>query len=57
MESESTLANCMQCGAPLTARELEVCQAAPQRFAGGLFCSEHQRRFSACSAVRGGLPR
>jgi len=57
MESEANQASCLQCGALLTPRELEVCRAAPQRFAGGLFCSEHQRRFSACPAVRAGLPR
>jgi len=57
MASDAGRISCQLCGVPLTPREAEICRAAPQRFAGGLFCSEHQRRFSACPAVRGGLPR
>ena len=45
--------HCALCGQELTEKEVEVCRQAPERFAGQLLCAGHQRRFSACPAVRG----
>lgn len=45
--------HCALCGQELTEKEIEVCRQAPQRFDGQLLCAAHQRRFSACPAVRG----
>jgi len=50
--SENARECCAVCRQELTPRELEVCLAASQRFNGLLLCFEHQRRFSACPAVR-----
>lgn len=52
-EQEHPPAHCALCGRELTAKERDICRGAPDRFDGKLLCEEHQRRFSACRAVRG----
>lgn len=47
---------CAICRQPLSSREMEICTADPHRFGGTRLCFEHQRRFSACAAVRGTMP-
>ncbi|MHB8121845.1 MAG: hypothetical protein ACYDG4_06785 [Desulfuromonadaceae bacterium] len=48
-ENEST---CALCGQTVSEEERDICLANTGRFNGLVFCSEHQRRFSACPAMR-----
>ena len=43
---------CALCGQPVSAEERDYCLAYPGRFNSLVFCREHQKRFSACAAMR-----
>lgn len=50
--SEDPKPVCALCGQELTEKEAEVCRQSPERFDGQMLCEGHQRRFSACPAIR-----
>jgi hypothetical protein len=43
---------CTLCGQPISKEERDYCLAQSGRFHGQVFCAEHQKRFSACPAMR-----
>lgn len=43
---------CDLCGQNISTEERDFCLAHDARFHGQLFCFEHQKRFSACQAMR-----
>jgi len=43
---------CALCGQTVSEEERDFCLAHTGRFNGQVFCSEHQKRFSACPAMR-----
>lgn len=49
--TDQNLPTCALCGQEISDEERDFC-LANARFNGQLFCSEHQKRFSACPAMR-----
>jgi len=43
---------CALCRQPISPEERDHCLANPGRFNSLVFCREHQKRFSACAAMR-----
>jgi len=43
---------CALCGQDISEEERDFCHVNGRRFNGQLFCCGHQRRFSACAALR-----
>lgn len=43
---------CALCGQNISEEERDFCLANRARFNGLVFCEDHQRRFSACPAIR-----
>lgn len=50
--SDENQPTCALCGQTISGVEHEFCIANPGRFNGLAFCEEHQKRFSACPAMR-----
>ena len=51
MSDEKEL-TCALCGQTISEDERDLCLANSGRFNGQVFCAEHQKRFSACPAMR-----
>ena len=50
--TDQTYPSCALCGQEISEEERDFCLANTSRFNGQTFCSEHQKRFSACPAMR-----